>query len=476
MNTYSSRDAVHASRLLAASGTGSTARSMVDAPLTEAERFPLLTDRGRSMLRRLQQHRHGPRWTYQCGERLTAAGLADLRRFAERQSLQKRSWKYGETPDWVAEFVECCRRDVPFYRNQIGRESLPTCSREDLRREPWTFVPDSADLSELIVYKTSGTSGNLLHLPAHPIAPARYLPLFESALTAHGVKLAGGDRVSLVQVAAQVSTYTFASISSYLGGAGYAKINLHPADWADADDRQRFFDDCSPELVTSDPFALAQLAALPLQARPKAILSSATLLLPALRDRLQRRFGCPVIDVYSMNETGPIAFAHADCHADEHEILPHNLFVEVLDESGNPLPPGGRGEIVVTGGVNPFLPLVRYRTGDFAALSFEHDIPRLVHVERRRPVIFRAADGTDLPSISVTVALFQIPLPFFSLHQAEDGGLKFRTRCDSAVEEAVRIVLTGVFGAGPLHIEQVPWDVAWRGKSIQYSSDRENFP
>jgi phenylacetate-CoA ligase len=451
-------------------------RNMLDAPLTEVDRFPLLTDRSRARLRWLQQHEHAPRWTYQCGERLDAAGLADVQAFAARQRSERRGWKFGHPPPWVSDFIDRCRREVPFFRNRLARDHVPTCNRDDLRREPWAFVPDSAEVSELIVYRTSGTTGNLIPIPAHPVAPARYLPLFQSALAAHGVSLSGGDRVSIIQVAAQVRTYTFASVSSLLDGAGHAKINLNPADWATCADREKFFDACSPEIVTSDPFALEQLAALPLQARPKGILSSATLLLPALRDHFQRHFGCPVIDIYSMNETGPIAFAHADSNADEHEILPYNLFVEILDESGRPLPPGERGEIVVTGGVNPFLPLVRYRTGDFGALSFREDVPRLVGIERRRPVVFRAADGAPIVSISVTVALFRIPLPFFALHQARNGRLTFRTRCDAKIEHDVRHALIDLFGATPLCIEQVPWEVAWSGKSIQYTCDVEGKP
>ncbi|MCA9130687.1 MAG: AMP-binding protein [Planctomycetales bacterium] len=446
---------------------------MMDRPITEAERFPLLTERSRAMLRRLKQHANAPRWTYQCGERLDSAGLADVIAFAEQQRSQPRGWRYGEQPAWVGDFIDRCRCEVPFYRTRLSSNHIPTCCRNDLRREPWAFVPDSADLSQLIVYRTSGTSGNLIPIPAHPVAPARYLPLFQTALATHGVTQIGGDRVSLIQVAAQVSTYTFASVSTYLDGAGFAKVNLNPADWSAPHDRQRFLDDCSPEIVTSDPFALEQLAELPVQMRPKGILSSATLLLPALRDRLKQRFGCPVIDVYSMNETGPIAFARDDSMTDEHEVLPHNLFVEVLDDAGRLVPPGQRGEIVVTGGVNPFLPLVRYRTGDFGAMSFEHEIPRLVNVERRKPTVFRAKDGAAVVSISVTVSLFRIPLPFFSLHQSLDGSLTFRTRCDAVTERDVWHILVSLFGATPLSIEQVPWEDAWRGKSIQYSNEVE---
>jgi len=86
-------------------------------------------------------------------------------------------------------------------------------------------------------------------------------------------------------------------------------------------DRARFLDDCSPELYTGDPIAFAELMKLSLKTRPHALISTVMMLLPGLRQRLESHFGCPVLDVYSMNETGPIAVLYDGVHV----FLQHRL-------------------------------------------------------------------------------------------------------------------------------------------------------
>lgn len=41
--------------------------------------------------------------------------------------------------------------------------------------------------------------------------------------------------------------------------AGLAKINLHPDDWRDPDDRARYLDALAPEIVAGDPISFAAL-------------------------------------------------------------------------------------------------------------------------------------------------------------------------------------------------------------------------
>jgi phenylacetate-CoA ligase len=168
-----------------------------------------------------------------------------------------------------------------------------------------------------------------------------------------------------------------------------------------------------------------------------------------------------------MNETGPIAVA-TPCG---YEILPHDIYVEILRPDGSPCQPQERGEITLTGGRNPFLPLLRYRTGDYARLDLSGAIPVLLELEGRPPTLFRSATGQLINNIDITWALQGLALPQFSLHQAEDGSLRFRVRGDQVPRDAIRNALLGLFGPGQaVTIEELTDPLAWDGKVIQYTS------
>src|SRR5262249_30239788 len=151
----------------------------------------------------------------------------------------------------------------------------------------------------------------------------------------------------------------YVSVNPLMNESGLAKINLHPDDWRNPDDRARYLDALAPEVYTGDPISFAELARLPLQTKPRAQISTSMTLVPGLRQQLEQRFNCPVLDVYSMNEAGPIAVA--DPTFGGHLLLQHCMYVEILDGQDKPLRPGERGEVTLTGGFNFCLPLLRYR-------------------------------------------------------------------------------------------------------------------
>src|SRR5262249_10014589 len=151
------------------------------------------------------------------------------------------------------------------------------------------------------------------------------------------------------------------SVTPQMDESGFAKINLQPDDWRDPDDRARYLDALAPEVYTGDPISFAELLNVPITTKPRALVSVSMMLSPGLRRRLEERFDCPVLDVYSLNEAGPVAVF--DPAVAGHVLLQPMLYIEILDGAGHPVN-AGRGEITLTGGFNFCLPLLRYRTGD----------------------------------------------------------------------------------------------------------------
>ncbi|MEP7200635.1 MAG: capsule biosynthesis protein CapK [Chloroflexota bacterium] len=347
-----------------------------------------------------------------------------------------------------------------------GNQSEPV--RADLSREPWAFVPDPLALDGLMIHTTSGTTGHRVVVPSHPIVNSSYVPLLRRALALRGVTLQSHRaQVACVLVGYQRQCFTYASVTPEMDEAGYVKINLHPDDWRDPADRAKFLDACNPEIYTGDPISFVELAQLPLQTRPQALISTAMRLLPGVRRLLEERFACPVLDLYSLNEAGPIGVAFDD-HG--HLVLQHRLYVEILDAHGTVCPLGERGEITLSGGFNFYLPLLRYRTGDHASLTFRGTQPFIVGLEGRPPTIFRDTRGQTINNIDVTHALKPFALPQFALHQAADGALTMRVRGTFADQAKLCAALLALFGAAqPLTIEEV--ESFGDGKVIQYTSE-----
>ncbi len=99
--------------------------------------------------------------------------------------------------------------------------------------------------------------------------------------------------------------------------------------------------------------------------RPRGIIVCAERIFGPQKDYIAEVFRAPVFERYGCMEFSFIA-GECDRHRGMH-VNADNLFVEILDETGRPAPPGRSGEVVVTGMNNLAMPLVRYRLGDMAS-------------------------------------------------------------------------------------------------------------
>ncbi len=87
---------------------------------------------------------------------------------------------------------------------------------------------------------------------------------------------------------------------------------------------------------------------------------------PHYRQLLEKQFGAKVYDTYGCTEGFMIA---GQCsHGQMHIMSPH-VYVEILDDDGNPVPAGQLGKVVVTRLDSFSMPLIRYYLGDLAILA-----------------------------------------------------------------------------------------------------------
>lgn len=413
--------------------------------LPESVRFPRLTPQGRALLYRMRQHSHAPLWNWPNGEQLDDEGLARVQKFSRELNAPSRIVSMDK-PDWLDGYVEKCLTEVPFYRSlsRVGTtfESLPTCDRSDLAPKVWAFVPDSEPLDSLVVFSSSGTTGHPTKTPHHPFSAACGVPLMEFALKEFCGQgfLYGSDHVAITNVAAYPGAFTTAIVVSYLNEAGCVRVNLDPSAWRNEGDRERYIDEWKAPVWLGDPVAFGAMEKLDLKHPPQAILSSILQLNDSYREKLSARYGCPVLDMYAMTEAGIIAVGAGSGH----RVLAHDLYVEILDDRGEPCELGERGEITLTGGRNPFLPLLRYRTGDFASLAIVDGFRTLIGLEGRMPVEYRASWGAVVHSMQLTRLMRQHPVVRYEMLGTEgDYQLRIWGDCDRAMLQKDIVALLG---------------------------------
>ncbi len=110
----------------------------------------------------------------------------------------------------------------------------------------------------------------------------------------------------------------------------------------------------------------------------------------------QRAWGVPVIDCYSSQEVGYVALECPDA-AQNYHVQSESLFVEILDDEGNPCVPGQVGRVVATPLHNAAMPLIRYDLGDYAEVGSPcacgRGLPALKRIVGRQRNMITLPDG-----------------------------------------------------------------------------------
>ena len=100
---------------------------------------------------------------------------------------------------------------------------------------------------------------------------------------------------------------------------------------------------------------------------PQAIMTSAGVLYPEVRARIEEVFRAPVFNRYGSREVSDIACNCEKSHG--LHLIPDIHYLEIVDDEGKEVKPGKSGNIIITLLTNYTMPLIRYKIGDRGILS-----------------------------------------------------------------------------------------------------------
>ncbi|MFW5895268.1 MAG: phenylacetate--CoA ligase family protein, partial [archaeon] len=101
----------------------------------------------------------------------------------------------------------------------------------------------------------------------------------------------------------------------------------------------------------------------------KAVLPASENLYEHQRKLLGEVFDCRVFSFYGLSER---VIMSPECeHSNHYHAFPQYGITEILDEDGNEVDNGKKGELVGTGFLSRYMPFIRYRTGDYGKVSKE---------------------------------------------------------------------------------------------------------
>lgn len=161
---------------------------------------------------------------------------------------------------------------------------------------------------------------------------------------------------------------------------------------------------------------------------PNGIITSGETLFEPQRERIEKAFGCKVMNRYGSREMGNIA---SECsHQNGLHVHEDHVVVEVLDENQQPCKPGELGELVVTDLDNLGFPMIRYRIGDLGSwaeqpCSCGRPYRLLQKVEGRVFDLIVGTNGNRIPGNYFTLYFRKLPgIEKFQVQQSNDLKVK----------------------------------------------------
>ncbi|MEV4312975.1 phenylacetate--CoA ligase [Actinocrispum sp. NPDC049592] len=245
----------------------------------------------------------------------------------------------------------------------LGR--LPLISKADIW-ENYPFGLRVASAEDIVcVHGSSGTGGRPTLIPY----TANDVQVW-SRVMARALGGAGATRASTIH-----NGYGYGLFTGGLGvhhGGMWLGATVIPVSGGMTDRQIRLIEDLRPDILTCTPSYAIHLGEA-LQGKEtslKAGVFGAEPWTEEMRTQIQNLLGLKALDIYGLSEIiGPGVACESLDSEGMLNVAEDHFYVEAIDSDGNPVPDGTPGELVFTTLTKTGMPLIRYRTGDVAALA-----------------------------------------------------------------------------------------------------------
>lgn len=274
---------------------------------------------------------------------------------------------------------------VPFYRQAMDAKGVKPediKSLDDLRRLPFTTKQDLRDnypfglfavpMQEVVrIHASSGTTGKptVVGYTANDIAGW-------AELMARCFMMVGLSKDDVFQI-----SYGYGLFTGGLGfhyGAERLGATVIPASGGNTRRQLMLMEDFGTTVLCCTPSYAAYLAdeinaaGLRPKLKLRAGIFGAEPWTENMRRELENKLGIDAFDIYGLSEVMGPGVAFECIHKNGMHIMEDYFLAEIIDpETGEPLPEGEKGELVLTSLTKEAFPVIRYRTRDITRLHRE---------------------------------------------------------------------------------------------------------
>jgi phenylacetate-CoA ligase len=243
--------------------------------------------------------------------------------------------------------------------------ALPMITKADIW-DNYPFGLRAVPASEVVcVHGSSGTGGRPTLIPY----TASDIEVW-SRVMARALGGAGATRASTIH-----NGYGYGLFTGGLGvhhGGMWLGASVIPVSGGMTDRQIRLIQDLRPDILTCTPSYAIHLgeALKGAETSLKAGVFGAEPWTEEMRTQIENLLGLKALDIYGLSEIiGPGVACESLDSEGMLNVAEDHFLVEAVDAEGNPVPDGTPGELVFTTLTKTGMPLIRYRTGDVAALA-----------------------------------------------------------------------------------------------------------